>query len=114
MSKYPNSGSVSTSEMFKDFCPAESSRPRPIEPDVINHPRHYTREGAMESIDEMILIFGKEAVKWFCVCNAWKYRYRAGDKNGSEDIKKSDWYIAKYKELGGGELREMYTPSNWR
>lgn len=67
--------------------------------DVINHPKHYTREGAMESIDEMLLIFGKEAVMHFCVCNAWKYRYRAALKNGEEDIKKSDWYIKKYKEL---------------
>lgn len=67
--------------------------------DVINHPKHYTREGAMESIDEMLLIFGKEAVMHFCVCNAWKYRYRAAMKNGEEDIKKSDWYMAKYKEL---------------
>lgn len=85
-----------------------------MEHDVINHPKHYTRDGAMESIDEMVLIFGKEAVKWFCLCNAWKYRYRAGDKNGLEDIKKSDWYIAKYKELGGGELREMYLGREWR
>lgn len=69
------------------------------ENDVINHPKHYTREGAMESIDEMLLIFGREAVKGFCLCNAWKYRYRASMKNGEEDIKKSDWYIAKYKEL---------------
>lgn len=69
------------------------------EHDVINHPKHYTREGAMESIDEMLLIFGVEAVKHFCVCNAWKYRYRAALKNGEEDIKKSDWYLRKYKEL---------------
>lgn len=73
------------------------------EHDVINHPKHYTREGAMESIDEMVLVFGKEAVKHFCVCNAWKYRYRAALKNGEEDIKKSDWYIAKYKELSEKE-----------
>ena len=38
----------------------------------------------------------------FCLCNAWKYRYRAGDKNGMEDIAKSDWYIAKYRELRDG------------
>lgn len=71
-----------------------------IEPkDMVNHPPHYEREGAMECIDEMLMIFGKETVKHFCLCNAWKYRYRAADKNGIEDIKKSDWYIAKYKEL---------------
>jgi hypothetical protein len=67
--------------------------------DVVNHPTHYCRDGAMESIDEMVMIFGKEAVKGFCLCNVWKYRYRASSKNGEEDLKKSDWYIAKYKEL---------------
>lgn len=71
--------------------------------DIINHPAHYNREGAMESIEEMELIFGKEAVKWFCVCNAWKYRYRSAAKNGEEDIKKSDWYLRKYKELISNE-----------
>lgn len=67
--------------------------------DMVNKPPHYNREGAMQCIDEMIMIFGEETVKHFCLCNAWKYRYRAADKNGEEDIKKSDWYLAKYKEL---------------
>ena len=70
-----------------------------MENNNIQHPKHYNREGGMECIDEMILIFGKEAVKDFCLCNAWKYRYRAADKNGTEDLAKSDWYINKYKEL---------------
>lgn len=70
-----------------------------MEYDVISKPKHYNREGAMESIDEMELIFGKEAVKHFCICNVWKYRYRAADKNGAEDLAKSDWYLRKYKEL---------------
>ena len=68
----------------------------------VNHPKHYNREGGMECIDEMILVFGKEAVQNFCLCNAWKYRYRAADKNGEEDLKKSDWYLNKYKELKEG------------
>jgi len=67
--------------------------------DNVNHPQHYCREDAMECIEEMELVFGIEAVKHFCLCNAWKYRYRSADKNGSEDIAKSDWYIRKYKEL---------------
>lgn len=67
----------------------------------VDHPSHYNREGAKECIDEMILIFGKRAVCTFCLLNAWKYRYRAADKNGREDLKKSDWYLAKYEELGG-------------
>ena len=72
----------------------------------VDHPSHYNREGSMECIDEMILVFGKEAVMNFCLCNAWKYRYRAADKNGAEDIAKSDWYIKKYSELK--EPKETY------
>ena len=84
------------------FCRIEEKddipEPKP-EPETVNHPSHYNREGAMECIDEMIMVFGTEAVKKFCLLNAWKYRYRAADKNGEEDLKKSDWYLRKYKEL---------------
>lgn len=72
--------------------------------DSVDHPKHYCRDGAMECIDEMCLIFGTEAVKNFCLCNSWKYRYRAADKNGEEDLEKSDWYIHKYKELCDEEM----------
>lgn len=71
--------------------------------DIVNHPKHYCRENAIESIDEMLLVFGTEAVKAFCLCNVWKYRYRASSKNGDEDLKKSDWYMRKYRELCDGE-----------
>ena len=47
----------------------------------------------------MVLLFGKEAVAHFGLCNAWKYRRRALYKNGEEDIQKSHWYVAKFKEL---------------
>lgn len=76
--------------------------PAPIEYDSVNKPEHYCREGAMECIEEMVTLFGIEAVKHFCLCNAWKYRYRADKKNGEEDLKKSDWYIKKYEELCHG------------
>ena len=66
---------------------------------TVDHPKHYNRTGAMECIDEMVLAFGKEAVRNFCICNAWKYRYRSSDKNGQEDIEKSDWYMRKAEEL---------------
>lgn len=66
----------------------------------VDHPAHYKREGAMECIDEMVIVFGKEAVINFCLCNAYKYRYRAGLKDDKEeDLKKSDWYIKKAAEL---------------
>jgi hypothetical protein len=66
---------------------------------AVDHPKHYNREGAMECIDEMVLIFGKEETMVFCKLNAWKYRYRAADKGAEEDLKKSDWYLAEYRRL---------------
>lgn len=78
---------------------AEMFKNTEVKKEQVNHPKHYNRDDAMECFDEMVLIFGKEAVKNFCVINAWKYRYRAADKNGLEDLKKSDWYLKKYKEL---------------
>ena len=66
---------------------------------AVSHPAHYNRDGSMECIDEMLLIFGREAVMHFCLLNAWKYRYRAADKNGAQDLAKSDWYLRKYREL---------------
>ena len=71
--------------------------------DPVNHPSHYCQEGQMECIDEMILLFGVEAVKHFCLCNAWKYRYRSNQKNGDEDLKKAAWYVNKYRELCNNE-----------
>ena len=67
--------------------------------DMINHPKHYCREDAIECLDEMIMVFGKEVVAAFCLCNVWKYRYRAASKGQEEDLKKSDFYMRKYREL---------------
>lgn len=66
--------------------------------DNIN-PKHYQRDNGMQCIDEMELIYGIEQTMIFCKLNAHKYRYRAADKNGAEDLAKSDWYIRKYQEL---------------
>jgi len=73
------------------------------ESDPVNHPSHYCREGGMESIDEMVAVFGKLVVAHFCLCNVWKYRYRACGKGEGEDedLRKSDWYMRKYIELTG-------------
>jgi hypothetical protein len=62
-----------------------------IKRDNVNHPQHY--QGKHECIDEMIALFGVEAVKGFCKCNVYKYRYRADRKNGEEDLKKAEWYM---------------------
>lgn len=67
--------------------------------DKVNHPEHY--QGKHECIDIMLAMFGKEAVKGFCICNAYKYRFRADKKNGAEDIAKAEWYENKLMELSG-------------
>ena len=69
--------------------------------DNVNHPNHY--QGKHECIDEMIAMFGVEAVKGFCKCNVYKYRYRAGRKNGEEDLKKAEWYMDYLMKLEGVE-----------
>lgn len=78
--------------------PVEAEAVEEPQNDIVNHPSHYCH-GGMECIDEMVMLFGKETVKHFCLCNAWKYRKRAMFKNGQEDMDKSDWYINKYREL---------------
>lgn len=76
----------------REFVPAQ-------EKEAVNHPAHYTRY-KHECIDEMIAMFGVDAVKDFCRCNAYKYRYRAGAKgDASEDLKKAEWYMDKLMQL---------------
>jgi hypothetical protein len=62
--------------------------------EAVNHPEHY--QGKYECIEEMINLFGIEAVKDFCKCNVYKYRFRAGRKQGEEyekDISKAENYM---------------------
>lgn len=73
-----------------------------MENNNIDHPLHYCN-GGMECIDEMLTVFGRVAVRHFCLLNVWKYRKRALYKNGEEDMKKADWYMKKLVELEGNE-----------
>lgn len=66
--------------------------------DNVNHPKHY-ETGKFECIDVMVETQGVDAVKSFCLCNAFKYIYRTRRKNGLEDVKKAIWYLEKYVEL---------------
>jgi len=64
----------------------------------VNHPQHYCVDG-IECIDVMIATQGVEAVKSFCICNAFKYLFRHNSKEGVKSVKKAKWYIDKYLEL---------------
>lgn len=63
-----------------------------VKPDPVNRPAHYTY-GGIECIDAMQAAFGGEAVKDFCLCNAFKYLWRHREKGGLEDLKKARWYL---------------------
>lgn len=73
----------------------------------VNHPSHY--QGAYECIDIMKAMYGEYETMVFCKLNVYKYRFRAGKKDGSsleEDLKKATWYENKYMELFK-EIREI-------
>ena len=68
----------------------------------VNHPAHYQKNGR-ECIDVMLEEYGVNAVINFCQCNAFKYQWRAGLKEGNskeQDMAKAEWYLNKAKELG--------------
>lgn len=67
------------------------------EHDAVRHPSHYNH--GIECIDEMILLYGVVETMCFCKLNAHKYRKRAFDKGGKEDMYKSDWYMKEYAYL---------------
>ena len=69
--------------------------------DNVSHPAHY--QGEYECIDLMRAIFGDEAVRGFCICNAYKYRFRANMKNGEEDLQKAQYYERYLMENLGGK-----------
>lgn len=61
--------------------------------DNVNHPKHYEGSTSLECIECMEVIFGINAVCFFCLCNSFKYLWRFRNKNGEEDIKKARWYL---------------------
>lgn len=72
--------------------------------EMVNHPSHYNIPGKKECIVEMEEKFGKEAVYYFCVLNAFKYRYRAGEKEGNsyeQDENKAKWYETYAEKMKG-------------
>ena len=77
-------------------------KPDSVVNSAVNHPSHYN-QGGIECIDAMVSAFGKEAVGNFCICNAFKYVWRAKQKNGVEDLDKAIWYLNKVKELNADE-----------
>lgn len=63
--------------------------------DPVNHPSHYTY-GDVETIDQMVAIFGSEFVAIHCRITAFKYLSRYKHKgNPVRDLEKARWYAVR-------------------
>lgn len=68
------------------------AQPEALQYEYVNGPDHYN---GTQCIEQMRHLYGDEAVKWFCICNAYKYRFRNGHKPGvtaEQDEQKARWY----------------------
>lgn len=80
-----------------DYADCDDENDEDTQPDVqpyeyVDGPAHYH---GTECIENMRKLYGDEAVRWFCICNAYKYRFRNGSKPGvsaEQDREKADWY----------------------
>lgn len=75
--------------------------------DMVNHPPHYTR-GGVECIDALAsATAGLEGLDAVCTANAIKYLWRWKQKNGVEDLRKAQWYIAKLIETSVAPTHDL-------
>ena len=68
----------------------------------ISHPTHYNIKGKRECIVAIREDYGDFVAAVFCLTNAYKYLYRAGNKQGEsvdDDIAKARWYFDYHKKL---------------
>ena len=68
-----------------------------ISSDMVNHPPHYNQYG-IECIDAIQACTG-EGFEQYLQGNILKYLWRYKYKNGTEDLKKAQWYLNKLLEV---------------
>ena len=61
--------------------------------DMVNHPPHYNK-ASIETIDA-IEAMTDEGFAYYLQGNIMKYLWRYRYKNGTEDLKKAQWYLNK-------------------
>lgn len=104
--KIATNGELIDEESVQDGSPILNQDNISPDDDPINSPSHYQsyiKGQNIECIDCMRAAFGDDAVKDFCRINAFKYLYRSSSKGQNTDIKKAQWYLSKFLELGGYE-----------
>ena len=63
------------------------------EPDMVNHPNHYT-VGGVETLDVIEAKLSQSEFQGYCLGNILKYLMRAGYKGKQlEDLKKAQFYL---------------------
>lgn len=71
--------------------------------DVVNHPNHYNSY-SREVIDTMEGVMTDVEFKGYLKGNIIKYVSRYQFKNGAEDLKKAQWYLAKLRDTVESEF----------
>lgn len=64
--------------------------------DAVNHPAHY-QLGQFEAIDIIEAVVSRipDAVTAYSISNALKYLLRYPRKDGTQDLQKAAWYLAR-------------------
>lgn len=62
--------------------------------DVVNKPKHYN-QGGIECLDAIEASMSKEQFVGYLKGNIQKYLWRFEQKNGIEDLKKSEFYLKR-------------------
>jgi len=65
--------------------------------DMVNHPSHYNESG-IECIDALQAMLGN-GFEDYLQGNIAKYLWRYKYKNGTEDLRKAQWYLNKLIEV---------------
>ena len=80
--------------------PGENTIPqRPeLQPDVVNHPSHYT-DGGIECIEAIEAQLTAEEYRGYLKGNIAKYVWRERHKGSTESLKKARWYLNRLIEF---------------
>lgn len=70
-----------------------------LQPDVVNHPSHYT-DGCIECIEAIEAQLTVEEYRGYLKGNIAKYIWRERHKGGTESLMKARFYLDRLIELG--------------
>lgn len=87
--------SMASTECKDGVCPVPwATKPyRPnLQPDLVNHPPHYT-DGGIECIEAIEAQLTPEEFRGYLKGNCAKYLWRERHKGGIESLKKNNWYL---------------------